>query len=233
MRTRKIRFGLVATVPALIGLALWGAGVLTSNASNLQTGNGAPSGYHFTLNIHGVAKGQAFTNDTANSGNNIFAPLSGTCKIDLQMGAFDVINSDCINSDALFQLPNPADNTTGDLAYSVYARALTPGSASLTSCFTDTSVIPNQTFCNAGTLVVPLDKVTPPKFTNVSKELLQVCVNGTLEPLFADSNFSYFWNYDNQGLRLAQLRFYQIETTQMGGTGCTSVTPTPTAAATP
>jgi len=68
-----------------------------------------------------------------------------------------------------------------------------------------------------GTLVVPLNKVTPPKFTNVSRELLQVCVNGSLSPLFSDSNFDYSWQYDNQGLRLAQLRFYPIETTPIGG----------------
>jgi len=51
----------------------------------------------------------------------------------------------------------------------------------------------------------------------VSKELLQVCVNGGLQPLFSDPNFDYYWQYDNQGLRLAQLRFYQIETTPIGG----------------
>lgn len=51
----------------------------------------------------------------------------------------------------------------------------------------------------------------------MSKELLQVCVNGGLQPLFSDPNFDYYWQYDNQGLRLAQLRFYQIETTPIGG----------------
>jgi hypothetical protein len=123
-----------------------------------------------------------------------------------------------VNGNALFQLPNPnpATNTTGDLTYSVYARAVTPGSATLSSCFTDPIV--NQTFCPAGTLAVPLNKVTPPKFTNVSKQLLQVCVNGVLQPIFSDKTFLYSWQYDNQGLRLAQLRFYPIATTPIGGT---------------
>ena len=78
-----------------------------------------------------------------------------------------------------------------------------------------------------GTLVVSLNKVTPPKFVNVSKELLQVCVNGALQPLFGNANYDYYWNYDNQGLRLAQMRFYPIVTTPIGG-ACTSVAVTPT-----
>src|SRR5437870_8749666 len=140
------------------------------------------------------------------------------------MGDFQVIDPDCINSDAAFQLPNPADNATGNLAYSVYVRALTKGSASVSSCFTDTTT--NETFCNAGELVVSLSKTTPPKFVNVSKDLLQVCVNGSLQPLFGKTNYDYFWNYDNQGLRLAQMRFYPIVTTAIGG-ACIAVTPTP------
>src|SRR5207253_7428801 len=107
------------------------------------------------------------------------------------------------------------DNTTGYLAYSVYARAVAGASASLSACFTDTTT--NESFCNTGTLVVSLNKVTPPKFSNVSRTLLQVCVNGGLQPLFSDDNLDYYWQYDNQGLRLAQLRFYQIETTLSGG----------------
>ena len=46
----------------------------------------------------------------------------------------------------------------------------------------------------------------------MSKQLLQVCVNGALQPIFSDANAQYFWQYDNQGLRLAQLRFYPLAT---------------------
>jgi hypothetical protein len=60
----------------------------------------------------------------------------------------------------------------------------------------------------------------------VRKDLLPVSVNGALQPLFANANFSYFWSYDNPGLRLAQLRFYPIATTAIGGT-CAAATPTP------
>jgi hypothetical protein len=33
-----------------------------------------------------------------------------------------------------------------------------------------------------------------------------------VSPLFADELASYFWDYDNRGLRLAQFRFYDVET---------------------
>jgi hypothetical protein len=55
-------------------------------------------------------------------------------------------------------------------------------------------------------------------FTNVSKELLYVYADtdgdGNVEriPLFSDSLDDYFWSYDNNGLKLAQLRFYEIPT---------------------
>lgn len=146
-------------VLAILAVLVVGSGAASVTASNPSTGNGAPSGPHYNLNIHGVAKGQGFGSSTGNQGHNIFVPLWGNCKIGLQAGDYQVLNSNCVTGDALFQLPNPVDNTTSNLTYSVYARALTPGSASMSACFTDTTVVPNQTLCNIGTLVVPLNKV--------------------------------------------------------------------------
>jgi hypothetical protein len=182
-------------------------------ASQPQTGNGAPSGPHYNLNIIGIEKGGSTS--TTSNGHVIFVPLYGNCKIYLQEGDFAVIDNNCLQGNAAFQLPNPNDTSTGYLAYSVWARALTKGSASMSACYTN--MTSGETFCNVGSLVVPLNKVTPPKFTDVSKQLLQVCVNGQLSALFSTSNFNYFWNYTDNGLRLAQLRFYPIETTTSGG----------------
>lgn len=53
-------------------------------------------------------------------------------------------------------------------------------------------------------------------FERVTKELTTVLADvdedGNLERvgLFEDSFFGFFWDYDNYGLRLAQLRFYPI-----------------------
>ena len=57
------------------------------------------------------------------------------------------------------------------------------------------------------------------KFENVSKELLYIYVDldddGNLEryPLFDEALQDYFWDYDNSGLKLVQLRFYEVPTT--------------------
>ena len=54
------------------------------------------------------------------------------------------------------------------------------------------------------------------KFMDVSKQLLYVYVdlNGDSiverYPLFSDVLQDYFWNYDNNGLKIVQLRFYEI-----------------------
>jgi hypothetical protein len=55
-------------------------------------------------------------------------------------------------------------------------------------------------------------------FTNISKELLYVYADidgdGNTErvPLFDDELEGYFWQNDNNGLKLVQLRFYEVST---------------------
>ncbi len=199
-----------ALVSSAIALAILAA----TFGVNAGIGNGAPSGPHYNLNLIGLNKGGSAS--TSSNGHVIFVPLWGNCKINLQEGSFDVVQANCLAGSALFQLPNPAPDNATALAYSVWIRAVTPkGSALMQTCFFDTTV--GQTFCNTGNLVVSLQKVTPPKFTDVSKQLLQVCVSGTLQPLFKTAYYDYFWNYTNSGLHLAQLRFYPISTTPVGG----------------
>lgn len=200
----------------LIGLALIPFILVApmSLASQPSTGNGAPSGPHYNLNIIGIEKGGSAS--TTGNGHVIFVPLWGNCKINLQEGDFAVIDSNCLQGSATFQLPNPNDTSTGYLAYSVWVRAVTKGAANMAACYTN--ITSSETYCNTGDLVVSLSKVTPPKFSDVSKQLLQVCVNGQEQALFSNSLYNYFWNYTNTGLHLAQLRLYPIETTVSGGT---------------
>lgn len=177
------------------------------------TGNGAPSGPHFTLNIHGVANGQGFN---GNNQNDIFVPLQGNCQIDLYEGSFGVTQPDCVNnSTASFDLPNPDPTNSGTSVYSVYARALGKplGSSTTTACFIDSGV----QYCSVYQMVLDR-KFGPSTFDNVTKDLLYVyyCSNGKTvrSPLFSDPTGQYYWQYDNQGLRLAQLRFYPgVQTT--------------------
>src|SRR5262245_5281684 len=142
------------------------------------------------------------------------------------MGDFDVLDGNGTDGTAAFQLPNP-DNGTGQLAYSVWVRALGKpgGKASMTTCFTELETA--STWCNSGNLVVKLNRLAGgQKFVDVSQQLLQVCADVNtdplvttlqLVPLFSDLGTDYFWQYDNTGLKLAQLRFYPLSTTATGG----------------
>ena len=222
---RKPALAAAAAVAALVA-----ASVLSASAG---AGNGAPSGPHFNLNIHGVAKGQGFN---GNNRNDIFVPLQGKCQIDLvqaQTYDFQVLQPDCVNNPpASFELPAPCaiDPTSGlcgstTTVYSVWARALgKPGGSSSTgTCATDPT--DGQIVCSLQAFVsVQTRKPGKSSFTDVSGDLLflTTCVNGKTvsTPLFSPNYQNYFWQYDNTGLRLLQLRFYQVPSNVPASVGC-------------
>ena len=182
------------------------------------TGNGAPSGSHHTLNIIGVSKDKAAAMD-GNSGSRIFVPLWGKAKINLTEGDdFEVLDANGTDADgATFSLPNPDPDGNGVTEYSVYARALgTPGGTSrTTTCATDPT--DDEEVCSTESMVLVRDRGKS-TFDNVSRELLYVYADydgdGDLDlvPLFDDRLEDYFWGYDNNGLKIAQLRFYEHST---------------------
>jgi hypothetical protein len=190
-----------------------------------QTGNGGPSGAHYNLNIIGVDKSKT-ADMTGNNGGRMFVALWGSTKINLTEGDYKVLDANGTDGTAAFQLPDP-DNGQGQLAYSVWVRALGKpnGKASMTTCFTEYET--NTTWCNAGEMIVSLSRTQGgQKFVDVSRQLLQVCADINtdptitdldLVPLFSPLGTDYFWQYDNQGLKLAQMRFYPISTTSIGG----------------
>lgn len=211
MNTKTIlAFSLAAVFAASM---IFVSGTLQAQA----TGNGAPSGAHYNLNIIGVPKGK--TSDmTGNNGHRIFVPLAGNCRINLSQGDFKVLDANCTDGPSAFQLPNPDPDGDGTTAYSVYARALGKpgGSSTTTTCFDDAQT--GDTYCSVYSMVL-VRNTGKSSFTNYSKELLYVYYdtdgNGTVErySLFSDTLDSYYWEYDNNGLKLAQLRFYEIPTT--------------------
>src|SRR5215213_8489563 len=83
--------------------------------SYVGTGNGAPKGAHYNLNIIGVPKGKAMSNG---SGNVIFVPETGSTKIMLSEGPFDVLDKNGTDGQAAFQLPNPDPENDGTTTYS-------------------------------------------------------------------------------------------------------------------
>ena len=159
------------------------------------------------------------------------ATLDKRNKIFLQEGDFQVIDGNaCDNDGALFQLPaNPFTCPTDDpeclntdptfQEYTVWARARSGGgSATITTCRQDK--VTGEFQCSTENT---LDVLTRTKgkntnnFTNVTKELTTVCLDtdgdgacNLRSGIFSEAAFTYFWDYDNSGLRLAQLRFYPI-----------------------
>jgi hypothetical protein len=196
---------------------------LTANA-----GNGAPSGPHYNLNLIGVDNGKN-PNMDAGSGNVIFVGL-GTKKSTLTTnillnqsfdGTFQVLDKNGTDGTASFELPAPG-------TYTVWARALgAPGdSAKITTCASDVAgngavtdtvcSTENQVFVR-GTGKSTFKDVTTSLTTIVidaiSESAAFAACGGTNQTSIRVSLFDpclegYFWKYDNNGLRLLQIRFY-------------------------
>ncbi|WP_413612306.1 hypothetical protein [Bdellovibrio sp. HCB-110] len=180
-------------------------------------GNGALSGAHYNLNIIGVPKGKS-ADMSNNDGHRIFMPLFGTAKILLQEGAeFKVLDANGTDGAAKFQLPNSDADNDGITTYSVFARALGKpgGEAKVSTCAIDP--LTGEEVCSTLSYVAVRESGKS-SFTNVTKQLLYIYADldgdGTEEryPLFDDRLQDYFWNYDNKGLKVLQLRFYEMST---------------------
>ena len=240
--------GVTADIPLNVMPSTTASTITT--ASVATTGNGAPSGAHYNLNVIGVPKDKTATMTTGD-GHRIFVQLWGgedavslngklsnqllkVNKISLQPApageSFQVLDANATDANgALFQLPADVSAT-----WTVWGRALgTPGGkANMTTCATTAGLdgilgtADDEVICSMGTL--SLDRTKGKQtFTNVSGDLLFMTI--TVDPttnaslatclgvtststvtvsLFNGCLQNYFWNYDNQGLRLLQLRFY-------------------------
>ncbi len=201
-------------------------GLLASALAVQAIGNGAISGSHYNLNLIGVPKGKTAVM-TENNGHRIFVNLSGKTSIKLIQGTeFKVIDANGTDGNgASFQLPNPDPDNDGTTVYRVYARALGKpgGGAKLVTCAMSAGLdgilgtTDDEEVCSLATLT--LSRTTgKSKFIDVSKELLYVYADlnsdGTQEryPLFSEVLQDYFWSYDNNGLKVVQLRFYEVPT---------------------
>jgi hypothetical protein len=220
-----------------LAIAVIAVGSITGFAQQTTTGNGTPSGPHYNLNIIGVTNGKT-ANMTGSDRHTIFVPLDtaeddpvpGT-DIWLTQGPFAVCDgnafdaaTDCNGTKiaklgAVFQLPCNTNIstaagttlvpcTTGDTAsYDVWARTLgTPGgSSTLTTCATDPT---GALVCSTNKAVFV--RMKPNKFTNVTDALTSLVDTTTLQTvaLFQGNFQGFFWDYDNNGNKLVQLRFY-------------------------
>ncbi len=203
-------------IPVCLGAAVVAS--IVAFPVKADAGNGGPNGAHYNLNIIGVPKAKTADMDGSNR-HVIFVPESGGCRINLAEGNFNVADGNCFDGDgAEFFLPDPDPDGDGVTAYSVYARALgKPGGSSVTTtCFDEAG----ETWCSTESVVLVRTKGKS-TFRNVSKELLSLCLDTDDPPdgicdvrefLFDRDLADYYWQYDNNGLKLAQLRFYEIPT---------------------
>jgi hypothetical protein len=142
---------------------------------------------------------------------NAFDPqfnCAGTM-ISKQLGA--VFQLPCNNLNSLGLIVPCTDSGPGSIAsYQVWARVtgIPGGNGTITLCALDTTT--NDTVCNTDEMLM---RNKANKFTDVTKTLTSL-VNvagpaGTGNyPLFADGFSGFFWDYDNNGNKVLQLRFY-------------------------
>lgn len=207
-----------------------------------ETGNGAPSGAHFTLNIIGMARNKSANMDEV-GGHVIFVALGTrtgdavSTKIMLTEGDFAVTDKNGTDGRAGFQLPAPAGGT----AYQVFARPLgTPGGmAKITTCAEQVlvdGVLVEDEVCSTENevFVRSVGKGTSNKFENVTQSLTTILIDDDVSATYDETTAyvacggtdtdgddapirvdlfnacleNYFWKYDNNGLRILQVRFY-------------------------
>ncbi len=194
-------------------------------AQRATTGNGAPSGSHYNLNIIGVSNAKNQNMD--GSGNVIFVALGSsdtkaTTKILLSPGDFAVLDKNGTDGTASFSLPAGG--------YTVWVRPLgKPGGSSKTAlCGTVTittidpvtglPVTTTDVLCSLGHVATRTKGKQ--SFTNVTSELTTITLTaditcgtnvipaGVTLSLFDPCVQDFFWQYDNNGLKLLQVRFY-------------------------
>jgi hypothetical protein len=160
-------------------------------------------------------------------------------KIMLTEGEFAVLDYDGTDGAAAFQLPNPDPGDGSNCtAYSVWIRPLgiPGGKAKIRTC-AEQCVLKDpitgecvtwEEVCSIEVVELERTKGKVKKFVNVSKELLTICAEVCVawDPITGECSETewrrlylfdpllrgYFWEYDNDGLKLAQLRFYMEPT---------------------
>jgi hypothetical protein len=223
LRTRNA-VGLFA-VAALLGCDAERTTVPTMEGSpSVAHGNGLPDNGHnrlYKFNIIGVPR-EKNPDMTGDAGKRMFVKLEGPSKIYLQKGEFDIIDANATDQNGgRFQLPDPDPDGDGETWYGVYVRPVgTPNrSATVGSCIEgdlDPTLDGVETLCSTETKLL-VRGTGKPRVENVSKELLSVCLDtddvvgcDTRSFLFDDETVEYLWNYDNNGLRVAQMYFLEI-----------------------
>ena len=178
-----------------------------------------------------VCDGNAFDAATDCQGNQIQslgAVFQLPCNLNLTGGTVDHDGDPGTPELPVELLPCDPDDLVPDLAYEVWARALGKpgGGATMTTCATevgdtDQDGIAGEEICSLENVMFFRSKGKQ-TFQNVTQELTSLVACFDTDPtdtvvlecfryaLFREEFEDWFWNYYNTGLRLAQLRFYEV-----------------------
>ncbi len=177
------------------------------------------NGEHYNLNIIGVEKAKnptalGWTNEDRHT---IFVPLNAKTNIYMQQNeSFAVIDADGTDGAARFQL--------GAGYYEVYARALgKPGKwviVTPNATYDDTVMINGTQMFDLGSIQLGHNK--KPSWERITGMFLvtvtlQNTVTGELKTYTNEWIFNipelydYWWDYDNHGQKLLQVRFYPVQ----------------------
>jgi uncharacterized lipoprotein NlpE involved in copper resistance len=204
--------------------ALVVCGLLLSSGVFADVGNNDKNGFqvngpHYNLNIIGVDK-HGEVGDS--SGHTMFVKLDGKTKIIMtqnESGVFDVVDRNGLDGRAEFNIA-PGH-------YNVYARALGKpgGKAKITAYGNFTDAVEGTKLEWLGCVDINRTKGKQPQSVNIN-ELFYV--NVTISTLDEEGNIvtvvyedfwvfdipellEYYWDYNNGGLKLLQVRFYECK----------------------
>jgi hypothetical protein len=186
------------------------------------------SGQHYNLNIIGVPKDK--TADMTNSNRHtLFVPLGGkgdvkSCKINVvhniaNPDQFQVIDGNATDGEATIAVPF---EDYGTLSYNVYATALGKpgGQANVDATVTFEEGTYGSLLMGSFELKRARGKPKPVDISDIFRASGYIDINASGTEDAEDISFddvwvfnvptllSYFWDYDNQGLKLMQVRFY-------------------------
>ena len=189
-----------------------------------QVGQGL-SGPHYNLNIIGVSHPKTTAMDLTDR-HTIFVPLSGSVKISYVAGTeFQVLDGNCTDANGC-TIEVPSD-PLGDLCYNVYATGLGKPNAGQVivnaSCTIDGLIgsCADALLLDTFTVDRPKGKPRRQDISDVFRATGCIDVNATGFCDSGDLQFNnvwifnipqlldYFWDYNNTGLKLMQVRFYQ------------------------
>lgn len=152
-------------------------------------------------------------------------------------GDFGVIDANATDGDgAILGIPDPCADALASTActpgYKIFARAHGPGgSATITTCAEEAGFVgANDVWCGSNGITL-VAKGNARRAIEITENLLHmtIIVDGTLDTglatclgtsltgpeeidvfLFDNCFQNYFWNYDNNGLKLLEVRFYFV-----------------------